>query len=169
MIQSEKQLEDYICEHQSGFIYSLQETLAEKDIKFVGRQIKIGKDNIADLVYYYDLKNNEIDETVRTFIVVELKYRELTTKDLSQIARYMSVLKEKIERENNNYIYDVIGIFVSFGLDENMQEIDICEMCQNVYFMQIKDVLHFEREIWSHKDEYINSIELDNRLLELMD
>lgn len=52
MINYEKDLEDYICNNQEEFINQLQEIYG-KDIKFLGRQVDIGKrENIADLVYY---------------------------------------------------------------------------------------------------------------------
>ena len=89
MIDSEKSLEDYICNHQEKFIAILKTNMKEKDcdIKFLGRQVRLGNDNIADLIYYYEKLTTyeEIEMNERIYIIVELKYRSLEPKDLVQL------------------------------------------------------------------------------------
>lgn len=126
MILSEKDLENYICENQDEFIKQLKSIYGEdNDIKFLGRQVDLGnRENIADLIYYY----NE-DKDFINYIVVELKYRNIQPKDLSQISRYMNVSIDKLSQEEySNFDFDVRGVFVSFGLDDDMQYISMLRL-----------------------------------------
>lgn len=171
MILSEKELEDYICNNQKNFIKALKEIYGEgKNIKFIGRQVRIGENNIADLVYYYDEESEGVPFKVRNYIIVELKYRKLTAKDLAQISRYMSLLREKICSEEmmlQGYESFVNGLFVSFGQDDLMQEIMINFEDTPIDFLAIKSNIAFEREEWSHPDSYIKNIKLDKRINDL--
>lgn len=169
MINSEKDLEDYICNHQEQFIESLKKEFYAKDcdIKFIGRQVRIGDNNIADLVYYYDKQNEDIPVIDRTYIIIELKFRKLEPKDLAQISRYMSCLRYKLANEEKYYKYanSVEGVFVSFGEDDLMQDIIINEAIQNdIHFLSIYEHLEFSKNNWELRDEYIDSLELDNRI-----
>ena len=49
MISSEKELEDYICDNQEEFINVLKKIYAVKNIEFIGRQIKIGKEKFGSV------------------------------------------------------------------------------------------------------------------------
>lgn len=82
MINSEKDLENYICNNNEQFIESLKKEFYAKDcdIKFLGRQVKIGDSNIADLVYYFDKPQKDIPVINRNYIIVELKFRNLSQK-----------------------------------------------------------------------------------------
>ena len=169
MLQSEKDLEDYICNNQKEFIKVLKGIYGEdEDIKFVGRQVKIGDGNIADLVYYFihdypDAPFNEIN-----FVIVELKFRKLEPKDLAQLSRYMHSLSEKLISDEKYGGYETImnGVFVSFGEDELMQEItmNLDFENENIHFLEIKNNITFSKESWSYRDEYIDRIKLDSRL-----
>lgn len=169
MILSEKELEDYICNNQKEFIKELKGVYGkDKDIKFIGRQVRIGENNIADLVYYYDTdKSDRVPFKTRNYIIVELKYRKLTAKDLAQISRYMSLLREKIYSEEKmfqEYESFVYGLFVSFGQDDLMQEIMINFDTNTIDFLTINSNISFEKECWSHSENYIKNIELDKRI-----
>ena len=121
MISSERQLEDYICDNQKDFIKTLRGLYGEdKDIQFVGRQVRIGSKNIADLVYAFEDKEKKII----TFVIVELKFRLIEPNDLAQLARYMGTLKDKVDRDAKYYDYTtyVLGLFVSFGENELLRE-----------------------------------------------
>ena len=50
MLFNERDLEDYICNNQEQFIATLKKEIygEDCDIEFIGRQVKIGEDNIAD-------------------------------------------------------------------------------------------------------------------------
>lgn len=176
MISSEKELEDYICNNQEDFINALKNIIygEDCDIKFIGRQVKIGENNIADLVYYYDYletiinpKNNkEFTVSHREFIIVELKYRYLEPRDLNQIQRYINVLNEKICHEEQYFDYDnhISGVFVSFGTDKNMQEIVLAQNIEDIYYLTIKDNLSYESDNIVYNDKYIKDLKLDDRI-----
>lgn len=167
MINSEKELEDYICSNQEEFIKTLKTIYTkDKDIKFLGRQVRIGNNNIADLIYYAKEEVSEAPFDILDIIIVELKYRKLEPKDLAQISRYMSVLNEKIQSDEKYYGYEtnIYGVFVSFGENEEMQEISINFDFDNIDFIEIKNNITFEKENWTHSEQYIDSLILDNRL-----
>ena len=180
MINSEKDLEDYICNNQEEFIEAIKNTfysLKDKEIKFVGRQVNIGKDNRADLVYCYEDKVidpnvNEIMIDDLNYIIVELKFRKLELEDLGQISRYMSTLKRKInddlKRENDiKYCGNIFGLFVSFGLSNSFQEVYIADLLERIGYITIEAQLEFFNESYSKKEEYIKNLELDSRIEEL--
>lgn len=167
MITCEKDLEDYICNNQEEFIEKLKEIYNIDNIEFVGRQIKIGDDNIADLVYCF---NEEIPPEpityCKNYIIVELKYRQLEPKDLSQISRYMTLLREKLATETHKETR-VLGLFTSFGCNQDMQNIQM-QLLNNDFndidFLRIESRINFVEENYSWKDEYINNLKLDERL-----
>lgn len=175
MIQSEKDLEDYICNNQEKFIETLKSIYGEdEDIKFLGRQVKIGQNNIADLVYYF--KNNEeikdkdnnivfIEESLN-YIIIELKFRKLEPKDLSQLQRYMNSLQSKLLDDNkySDYITEIYGVFVSLGENDEMQDIAMSDNINNISYIQIETNIEYKINNWSYKDEYIKNINLDKRI-----
>ena len=161
MINSEKELEDYICNHQEEFIEKLKNIYKVKNIKFVGRQVKIGRENIADLVYIMKPKD---EYPIQELIIVELKYRKLLCKDLSQIMRYITTLKEKDEYIN---FEDINGCFVSFGCSDEMMDISK-ELEEKIKFISLECKFDFEEESYRYSDEYLKEIELDQRLKEYM-
>lgn len=161
MINSEKDLEDYICNNQEKFIEKLKETYNANNIEFIGRQVKIGNDNVADLVYIMQ-QNNEIP--IKELIIVELKFRELNCKDLAQIMRYICILEEKDQWLNFENVY---GCFVSFGCSDEMK--NICKKEENIKFISIECDVNFKEENYSYKEEYINELVLDERLKKYMD
>ena len=160
MIQSEKDLEDYICNNQDEFISKLKDVFYSKDIEFIGRQVRIGNDNIADLVY---LSRPDEQYPITELIIVELKFRELQCKDLSQIARYICVMQEKDEFQNFENIY---GCFVSFGCSSEMK--DVSKLYENIKFLNIKSNIKFNEEHYVYTKEYLDNLSLDDRLKEYM-
>ena len=173
MIDSEKSLEDYICNHQEKFIAILKTNMNEKDcdIKFLGRQVRLGNDNIADLIYYYEKLTTyeEIEMNERIYIIVELKYRSLEPKDLAQLSRYMNILEKKLQSEEKyqeKYENFVRGVFVSFGENKEMQDISMRDI-DNISFISFECDLIFRNDDWDYKEEYLNEIKLDDRLEQL--
>ena len=174
MINSEKELEDYICEHQEEFIKKLKEVLflKECEIKFLGRQVQIGCQNIADLIYYYDTEVPnffEEKEMCRNYVIVELKNRYLESKDLAQIGRYVTTLYDKLE--NDDLIMgceEIKGVLVGHDLDENMQNIEMLldQYKNNIYFMKINTKIEFDGVSYYHNKNYINNLVLDDRIKE---
>ena len=173
MIDSEKSLEDYICNHQEKFIAILKTNMKEKDcdIKFLGRQVRLGNDNIADLIYYYEKLTTyeEIEMNERIYIIVELKYRSLEPKDLAQLSRYMNILEKKLQSEEKyqeEYENFVRGVFVSFGENKEMQDISMRGI-DNISFISFECDLIFRNDDWDYKEEYLKEINLDDRLEQL--
>lgn len=173
MINSEKELEDYICEHQENFIKKLKTIYNIKEkINFVGRQVYIGEHNIADLIYSYNTKEELPDgnETItKNFIIVELKFRKLETKDLSQITRHMTTLQEKLYDEKILEM-EVYGVLVGFDLDDNMQEIqmylDNIAVDEHIKFISISSYIIFNFPSYKHKEQYIENLKLDERIID---
>lgn len=177
MINSEKELEDYICENQDDFIEKLKEIYHTKEeIKFVGRQVHIGEHNIADLIYCYNIKEKIKDEKgnivydgiIKNFIIVELKFRQLRPTDLSQLSRYMTTFQDKVlsEKKFDNQTIYTCGILVGFGLDDDMQEIEmlLSRNGNNIEFIAISSKLEYDTISYSHKEKYIENLKLDDRI-----
>lgn len=172
MINNERELEDYICNNQEEFICELKKIFGENNqIEFVGRQVKLGDDNIVDLLYSYEKKYNEEKVSVINFIVVELKFRQLIAKDLGQLSRYVNILRDKTfydeEFQKRKKETSVYGVFVSFGLDDDMQNISMTNS-DEFFYIKIKSRLKFEQESWSYKEDYIDNIKLDKRIYNLL-
>lgn len=168
MICYEKDLEDYICNNKQEFINQLTNIYGE-DIKFLGRQVDIGKrENIADLVYYQE----SIVDDIRflKFIIVELKLRPLVAKDLAQLGRYMILLERKLSEDEiyQNCEVFVEGLFVSNGMDSDMQIISMIDI-PRISYLDIKQSLSFNEVNINYKDEYIENLELDKRIDKLFE
>ena len=176
MINNERELEDYIVHHQEEFIKALRNVfydLKDKEIQFVGRQINIGKDNRADLLYCYEDKvvdpnTNDVMVNDLNYIVVELKFRDLQLEDLGQISRYMSILEKKInddsKRNEDERYCNVLGVFVSFGMSKSFQEVYIAGLIEKIGYITVESQLDFYREGYSKDEEYIKKIQLDSRI-----
>lgn len=165
---NERMLEDYICDNEEQFIITLKSLFGEdSNIKFLGRQMKIGDENITDLIYkikdteYID-EHTEIEHT--DYIIVELKNRMLEAKDIGQLCRYMTTLEKKIKESDDGDV-NVIGVFVSWGCDRDMQCINM--LLNNydlpIYFVKISNNISFNIESFSFNQEYIQKIKLDKR------
>lgn len=165
-ISCEKELEDYICNHQDEFILVLKNTIygEDCDIKFLGSQVKIGESNIADLIYYYDEIENDI--IIKNYIIVELKFRYICPKDLSQISRYMNCLKDKLCSDKKYSKNNVFGLLVSFGEDKELQEICANDtISDDISFLTYKTNIKFDLSgHWYNNENYINSLKLDDRI-----
>lgn len=172
-MQREKDIEDYICEHQESIINLLKSIHGEdEDIRFVGRQVRLGSDNIIDLLYKFDdadLGTPVGDIRYKNFVVVELKNRDLVADDFAQIARYTTILKERLEQEEykeKEYIVNVYGLLLGSGFSTDA----LCLLgneviTDNIYCASFKVELTFEaqpRTIW--KEEYLKALALDDRL-----
>lgn len=178
LINSEKELEDYICQNQERFINSLKKTInTDEDIKFIGRQVEIGQENRSDLMYYYDHIDKENNLAFRFIIIVELKFRKLEPRDISQLSRYMNIFQEcinndKIKNKNINDIF-VEGVFVSMGQDELTKEISMflnqSSSGNDIYFMNISSQINFNEESYSYNEEYIKNLKLDKRINDLFE
>ena len=171
MINSKKELEDYICEHQKEFINKIKETFnIKEDLKFVGKEINVTENDIADLVYYYTIRWPEQNIEIKNYIIVELKFGTLELKNLINLTRNMNILGDKIFNESKNET-TIKGILVGFDLDNNMQEI---QTFLNYYiekydedkigFITIDNNINFNIPLCKYKDEYIQNFKLDSRI-----
>lgn len=175
-IQSERDLEDYICENIEEFKQFLRDEVFEgndisSEINFIGRQVNVGG-KFIDLLFDYW---NEVPDgpgtfKIRTFIIVELKYRNLAPSDLAQLSRYMNILNEfQIEHEID-YKMSMKGVLLGLDLDENMQEIEMClsdifdGKKQDIHFVTMDTSVQFSITNYSHTDEFMQNLVFDNRL-----
>ena len=175
MFNYEKELEDYICNNQKNFINSLKDLLCtNKEIKFVGRQVKIGNNNILDLLYYYD----EIPEIVpydgyyeRNFIIVELKKGEVNTTHINQIARYITTLSDKLSHKIWDGEIKIYGILLGGSLNKDTEELSMYlreYADDNIKFMNYNYDLKYNIINLSYNIEYIENLKLDERLEKLI-
>ena len=168
-INSEKDLEDYICDHINEFIEFLKSVYGEdENIEFVGRQIIIG-DSRLDLLFKIKEKSKEqYVDISKTFIVVELKHRKAEPKDISQLSRYMNLLYdlEFDERIGEAEVF-VKGILLTMGLERDMQEIQMYlnkHSSSDIVFATIRTNIKYQIDNYSRKEEYINEMTVDERL-----
>ena len=169
-MQQERDIEDYICQHQDEFIKKLENIFNLSKVGFVGRQVKLGDEHIIDLLYYYD----EIDKGTpsgdviyRNFIIVELKNRPLIAKDFAQLARYMSVLNNKLDLTYETVVNSCLGVFVAPSIGEevkNMLTAGWIDSDVRYITFDIKLEFHEESDSYSWKEEYIKQVELDRRI-----
>lgn len=166
---NERELEDYICENIENFIEKLKEIYRVNDIQFLGRQVKIGYQNIADLIFYS--KENLKEFEVINYYIVELKFRKLEPKDLAQLNRYMNILENKVREKYEDKEVNVYGIFVSTGANEEMKyildRINSSSDGNRIISIAFKTKLSLEEENFWLNEDYINNLELDNRIEEL--
>lgn len=158
MLKSEEELENYICKNQDNFIQQLNNVLKiESKINFVGRQVILGKDFRCDLLYEYET-NEE-----KSFIVVELKNRTIEVHDLPQICRYKTVLAEKLKYKNEDMKEpNVIGVFVSFGIQSGLKQVLLANVLKDIYFIKIEHNFIEDKAILV--EEYFDSVKLDKRI-----
>ena len=175
MIKSEKELEDYICNNIEELKKLINNMIFGNNgnIKFIGRQVQIGKLNIADLIFINEYaesipvgENGELTTIYNhDYIIVELKFRELEPKDLSQLARYMNTLQSKLLNDGYEGSSDIYGIFISLGMNKEMEEISMLEQLKNnIFFVNVVSTLSFSINNLCYKEDYISDLKLDDRI-----
>lgn len=178
MFQSERFIEDYICEHQEEFINTLKSQIygEDTDIKFIGRQVRLGEENIIDLLYYYDgvePNSNNILVTDRHYIIIELKNRRLEPKDLAQIGRYIGVLKPKLAGYNKEqFKIHCEGILAGTEISRDLAEMMNAELgwTDDVAVMVLKQEISFGFMYKTyHDNSSLNEMKLDQRILETLE
>lgn len=169
LVNSEKDLEDYICENLDDFIKFLQSIYQEeKQIEFVGRQVVIGDSRLDLLFQIEETFEEDYINTTKTFIVVELKFRKAEPKDIAQLSRYMNLL---YDLEFDSRIGDaevfVRGLLLTTGLNEDMQEVQMYlnkHEDANITFATIKSNITYLVDSYHRREEYIQKISVDSRL-----
>lgn len=172
-INSEKDLEDYICDNIEGFISFIKRELSLDNydsIDFIGRQVEIAGNRI-DLLFkaIWDAKDNNFKEY--TFIVVELKYRYAEPKDIAQLSRYMNLIrdvKDKLIEECEVDEIDVKGILLTFGSNSDVQEIQMnleYQGIEDICFATYNTAIYYNTESFSRKEEYIENMTYDKRFI----
>lgn len=172
-INSEKDLEDYICNHIKEFIEFLKQlykydNINVEKIEFIGRQVVVG-DSRFDLLFEIQEKIEEpFFEGLRTFIVVELKYRQEEPKDIAQLSRYLNLLNSlECDERIGSTLVNTKGILLTSGLDNETQEI---QMYLNDYtnadikFVHINTNISFEQDGYYYKEEFLENMTVDSRL-----
>lgn len=168
-INSEKDLEDYICKNIDEFIDFLKSIYGEdENIEFLGRQIVIGDSRLDLLFQIENIHENEYIDISRTFIVVELKFRNAEPKDVAQLSRYMNLLRDlEFDSRIGGAEVSVNGILLTTGLNSDMQEIQMYLNSyenNNIIFAEIQTKLNYQVDNYSRKEEYIQRMNIDNRL-----
>lgn len=131
LIRSEKELEDYICNNQEWFKELLGNSLRIEPelINFIGRQVVVGSTNRLDLLYYHDsfkyslYENRDPGYYVRYFIIVELKFRELSLDDLTQVARYMDAICSCTKKPEGVFENEPIAVLVGCGMSDSLRKV----------------------------------------------
>lgn len=172
-INSEKDLEDYICKNIDKFIDFLKQlykydNINVEKIEFVGRQVIVG-DSRFDLLFEIQEKiEDPFFEVSRTFIVVELKYRQAEPKDIAQLSRYLNLLNSlECDKRIGSTLVNTKGILLTNGLDNETQDI---QMYLNDYtnadikFVHINTNISFEQDGYYYKDEFLENMTVDSRL-----
>lgn len=168
-INSEKDLEDYICENLEQFIDFLKSIYGEnEDIEFVGRQIVIGDSRLDLLFQIQEESDNEYFGIIKTFIVVELKFRNAEPKDIAQLTRYMNLLYDlEFDERVGSAELVVRGLLLTTGLNHDVQEIQMYlsnHANADIEFAEIKTDITYKIDSYSRKEEYIEKMAVDSRL-----
>ena len=172
-INSEKDLEDYICENIKEFINFLKDLYKYDDInvekiEFVGRQIVVG-DSRFDLLFEIQEKtDDQFVKVSKTYIVVELKFRKAEPKDIAQLSRYLNLLNSlECDERVGTTLINARGILLTTGLNSEMQDI---RMYLNDYtnadikFVHIDTKINFEQDGYYYKNEFLKNMTVDSRL-----
>ena len=172
-INSEKDLEDYICENIKEFINFLKDLYKYDDInvekiEFVGRQIEVG-DSRFDLLFEIQEKtDDQFVKVSKTYIVVELKFRKAEPKDIAQLSRYLNLLNSlECDERVGTTLINARGILLTTGLNSEMQDI---QMYLNDYtnadikFVHIDTKINFEQDGYYYKNEFLKNMTVDSRL-----
>lgn len=172
-INSEKDLEDYICKNIDKFIDFLKQ-LYRKDnvnvekIEFVGRQIVVGDSRFDLLFEIQEQSEDPYFEILKTFIVVELKFRNAEVKDVAQLSRYLNLLNSLAYDERiGSTLVKTKGLLLTSGLNNETQDI---QMYLNDYtdadikFAHINTNISFEQDNYYYKNDFLENMLVDSRL-----
>lgn len=172
-INSEKDLEDYICKNIDEFIEFLKQlykydNINVEKIEFVGRQVIVG-DSRFDLLFEIQEKSDDpYFEVSRTFIVVELKYRQAEPKDIAQLSRYLNLLNSlECDERIGSTLVNAKGILLTNGLNNETQDIQMYlnnYTDSNIKFVHINTNISFEQDSYYYKDEFLENMTVDSRL-----
>ena len=172
-INSEKDLEDYICNHIDDFINFLKneyknEKFDTEKIKFIGRQVVVGDSRFDLLFEAQEMSGDPFFEVLRTFIIVELKYRKAEPKDLAQTSRYLNLLESlECDERIGGTLVVAKGMLLTTGLNDEMQDIQMYlndYTSANIKFAHIETNIKFQTDNYSYKSEFLNNMTVDNRL-----
>lgn len=172
-INSERDLEDYICKNIEEFIRFLKQLYISDNIKvdkieFVGRQIVVGDSRFDLLFEIQEESGDPYFEILKTFIVVELKFRKAEPKDIAQLSRYINLLNSlACDERIGSTLVNVKGLLLTSGLNSETQDI---QMYLNDYtnadikFAHINTNISFEPDNYYYKDEFLENMSVDSRL-----
>ena len=113
-------LEDLIIEQLSCFLGQLG-----NDYAFIQRQYKVvmkGKDNYIDILLF----NIEFN----SYVVCELKVREVRKQDFGQLKIYMNYVDDKVRKENHDLTLGLIickkddGVYAKYYPDDRIKVIE---------------------------------------------
>lgn len=171
-INSEKDLEDYICDNLEEFVSFInsQVWISKDPIDFIGRQIEIAGNRI-DLLFKTIWEHKENNFKRCTFIVVELKFRQAEPKDIAQLSKYMNLIRDigdKLNEECESDDIDVKGILLTTGSNYDVQEIQMNMESlglDDICFATYNTSLFYNTESFSRKEEYVENMTYDKRFI----
>lgn len=172
-INSERDLEDYICENIEDFISFLKELykydhINVEKIEFVGRQVVVG-DSRFDLLFEIQEKtDDQFVEIAKIFIIVELKFRKAEPKDIAQLSRYLNLLNSlECDERIGSTLVNAKGLLLTTGLSNEMQDIQMYltdYTNADIKFVHINTKVNFEQDSYYYKDEFLENMIVDSRL-----
>ena len=172
-INSERDLEDYICENIEDFISFLKELykyghINVEKIEFVGRQVVV-RDSRFDLLFEIQEKtDDQFVEIAKIFIVVELKFRKAEPKDIAQLSRYLNLLNSlECDERIGSILVNAKGLLLTTGLSNEMQDIQMYltdYTNADIKFVHINTKVNFEQDSYYYKDEFLENMIVDSRL-----
>ena len=172
-INSERDLEDYICENIEDFISFLKELykydhINVEKIEFVGRQAVVG-DSRFDLLFEIQEKtDDQFVEIAKIFIVVELKFRKAEPQDIAQLSRYLNLLNSlECDERIGSTLVNAKGLLLTTGLSNEMQDIQMYltdYTNADIKFVHINTKVNFEQDSYYYKDEFLENMIVDSRL-----
>lgn len=85
----------------------------------------------------------------------------------------MTTFKDKVDSDESfNYqIIETYGILVGFGLDDDMQEIEMLlkNNGNNIKFITINSKIEYDAISYTHNENYLKNLKLDERLINEID
>ena len=140
MEQLEKEIELYLVNKKE---YSM---VNSKKVYIIDNQVKLGK-------YILDVLGLDEDGNI---YAIELKKDRVDGNALSQVLAYMDYIK--LFNSQTKYIKKIYGVLVGDSLTDYMES--GINQLDNIFYIKYGKTFNFEEQVWSWKEEYINSNEL---------
>lgn len=148
-------------ELEQAIIDKLQDFLLElgKGFAFVDRQYKLtaGPENhfYADLVFY--------NYILKCFLVIDLKTRPLSHKDIGQMDMYVRYFEDKVRQENDN---PTIGLILCTEKHSTVVKYSLLNDSKQIFASKYMTYLPTEEELQKELERERREIEMERKLNE---